>query len=116
MAWTKVLNQDALSAGGREVVKVGNRVILLINQDGQLYAVDNICPHMKFPLKKGKVTEDGAIVCPFHRSVFDLKSGAVKQWCPWPPAIGSVLGKVVKEKTLPVFPTRIDEGSIWVDI
>jgi nitrite reductase/ring-hydroxylating ferredoxin subunit len=116
MAWTKVLNQDALSPDGRKVVKVGQRAILLINQNGQLYAVDNICPHLKAPLSKGKLTEDGAIVCPFHRSVFDLGTGTVKQWCPWPPAIGSMLGKVVKEKTLPVFPTRIDEGSIWVDI
>ncbi|MGK7878300.1 MAG: Rieske (2Fe-2S) protein [Xenococcaceae cyanobacterium] len=116
MSWTKVLPQDELGEGVRKVVKVGERNILLLKHEGQLYAVDNVCPHLKLPLKKGKVTEDGAIVCPWHRSAFDLCTGDVKKWSPWPPGVGKVMGLISREKALPIFPTRVEEGSIWVDL
>jgi nitrite reductase/ring-hydroxylating ferredoxin subunit len=116
MSWTKVLEQNALPLGGREVVKVGKRNILLINHEGEIYAVDNMCPHAKLPLKKGKISDDKAIVCPWHRSAFDLCTGEVKDWTPWPPVVGSLFKMMAKEKTLPVFPTRIEEASIWIDI
>jgi nitrite reductase/ring-hydroxylating ferredoxin subunit len=116
MGWTKVLSVDALAPGTKQAVKVGTEKILLVNHEGELYAVSNICPHMKLPLSKGKITESGDIVCPFHRSVFCLKSGEVSTWTPFPPGVGTVLGMISKPKNLPVFPTRVEEGSIWVDV
>ena len=116
MSWVKVLSQDALPQETRQVVKIDNRSILLINHSGQVYAVDSICPHMRGPLQKGQVTSDGAIVCPWHHSAFDLGSGDVKDWSPWPPGVGKVLGMVKRENALSVFPTRLEEGSIWVDV
>jgi nitrite reductase/ring-hydroxylating ferredoxin subunit len=95
-------------------VKVEQRAILLLHHDNQIYAVENSCPHLRLPMRKGKLTEDGAIICPFHRSAFDLRTGNIKEWSPFPPGIGKVLGMVSKEKALGVFPTRVDEGSIWV--
>ena len=116
MSWTKVLAADALSPGDREVVKVGTQSILLLNQSGTIHAVSNSCPHLKLKLKKGKITEDGAIVCPWHRSAFDLCTGEVKTWTPWPPGVGKIMSMVSEEKALPVFPTRVDEGHIWIEI
>ena len=116
MNWIKVLSQDELPPNERKVVKVDQHTILLLHHNNQIYAVENSCPHLRLPLQKGKVTDDGAIVCPFHRSAFDLSSGNVKEWSPWPPGIGKVLGMVSKEKVLPVFPTRVEEGSIWVGL
>lgn len=116
MSWTKVLPVDTLTPGTRQVVKVGERNILLVNHNGQLYAVDNACPHLKLSMKKGKITEDGAIVCPWHRSAFDLCTGEVKDWTPWPPVVGKAMGMIAKEKSLPVFPVRVEDNSIWVDI
>lgn len=116
MSWIKVLPVDSLSKDTRKVVKVGKRNILLLYHDDRLVAVDNICPHLKLPLKKGEITEDGAIICPWHRSAFDLCTGNVKQWTPWPPVVGKVLGTISSEKNLPVFPVRVEEGSIWVDV
>jgi nitrite reductase/ring-hydroxylating ferredoxin subunit len=116
MSWVKVLDQDALSQNARQVVKVGKRAILLLLHENQIYAVDNICPHMKLSLKGGKVTEDNAIVCPWHHSAFDLQTGDVKDWSPWPPGVGKVLGMVSKQKALSVFPTRVEEGTVWVNL
>ncbi|MDH6060542.1 Rieske (2Fe-2S) protein [Chrysosporum bergii ANA360D] len=116
MTWTKVLTADTLASDGRQLVKVGKRKILVINHKGQLYAVDNTCPHLKMPMKNGKITESGAILCPIHRSAFDLLSGEVQEWCPWPPGVGKVMGMIAEQKKLPVFPVRVEEGSIWIDL
>lgn len=116
MNWTEVLSQDELPEGARRVVDVGGLKILLIHHREQIYAVDNTCPHMGAALEKGKVTDDGAIVCPRHHSAFDLRTGEIKEWAPWPPAVGRVLGAISREKPLPVFPTRIEEGGIWVGL
>src|SRR5690606_11370564 len=39
-----------------------------------IYAVDNRCPHMGFPLHKGTVC-DGILTCHWHHARFDLASG-----------------------------------------
>ncbi|MCX7594567.1 MAG: Rieske (2Fe-2S) protein [Fischerella sp.] len=116
MSWTQVLSADALSPGARQVVKVGNRSILLVNHEGQLYAVENACPHLKLPLKKGKITPDGAIVCPWHRSAFDLRTGEAKEWIAWPPIVGKAMSVVSPQKPLSVFPIRVEAGNIWIDV
>jgi nitrite reductase/ring-hydroxylating ferredoxin subunit len=115
MAWTKILAENALASGAQQVVKVGNKNILVVNYENQLYAVENNCPHLKLPLKAGKI-QDGAIVCSFHRSAFDLNTGEVKTWCPWPPGVGKLLSMVSQEKTLPVFPVRVEDGNILIDV
>ena len=114
MKWVKVLPQAELPQGTRQVVKVEQQAILLLNHEGQIYAVDSVCPHMRGPMQKGEVTEDGAIVCPWHKSAFDLQSGDVKTWSPWPPGVGKALGLISREKALSTFPTRMEEDSIWV--
>ena len=116
MSWIKALPVDSLPEGERQVVKLGQRSILLLNHDSQLIAVDNKCPHLKLSLKKGKITDDGAIVCPWHKSAFDLCTGDVKEWTPWPPVIGKALGTISPSKALSVFPVRVEEGHILVDI
>jgi len=116
MDWIKVLAQDELPAGTRQVVQVVERDVLLVNLKGQVYAVDNRCPHMGAPLVRGEVTEDGTLVCRRHHSAFDLRTGDVKDWAPWPPAVGRVLGAISREKPLPVFQTKVEDGSIWVGL
>jgi len=114
MDWIRVLTQDELPEGSRQVVNVTGRDVLLVNHKGQIYAVDNRCPHMGAPLVQGQVTKEGAIICRRHHSAFDLRTGNVKDWAPWPPAVGRVLGAISREKALPVFLTKVEEGSIWV--
>jgi nitrite reductase/ring-hydroxylating ferredoxin subunit len=116
MNWIKVLAENELPLNERKVVKVEQRAILLVHHNNQIYALENSCPHMKLPLQKGKITDDGAIVCPFHRSAFDLSSGNPTAWVTFPPGIGKVMGMFSKEKAIPVFPTRVEEGNIWVGL
>jgi nitrite reductase/ring-hydroxylating ferredoxin subunit len=49
--------------------------IAVFNHEDQVYAVDNRCPHMGYPLVKGTI-EDGRLICHWHHWEFDLGSGA----------------------------------------
>ena len=115
MVWTTALPASDLPPGSRQVVKLNQQPILLLNEGGTLYAVSNQCPHLKLPMKSGKI-QDGAIVCPFHRSAFDLCSGEIKDWTPFPPVVGKLMGKMSAEKALPVFPVRVENGEVQVDL
>ncbi len=56
------------------VVRVQERAIALFLHQGRVYAVDNRCPHMGFPLQKGSV-KDGILTCHWHNARFDLACG-----------------------------------------
>jgi nitrite reductase/ring-hydroxylating ferredoxin subunit len=65
---------EELMAKGRRVVQGGHRPILVIYDRGRVFALDNRCPHMGFPLERGTV-EDGILTCHWHHARFDLESG-----------------------------------------
>jgi len=58
------------------VISGGRHGIAVFAPDpsGAVYAVDNRCPHMGFPLHKGSVC-DGILTCHWHHARFDLASG-----------------------------------------
>src|SRR5918996_419915 len=66
-----------------------------------IYAVDNRCPHMGFPLNKGTI-KDGILICHWHHARFDLMNGGTfDQWA----------GDVTS------FPVEIRNGNeVWIDI
>ena len=115
MKWIRVFPENELPEGERKVVRVDNHSILLIHEAGEIYAIASACPHMRLPLKGGKI-KDYTITCPWHHSAFDLRTGDVKDWSPWPPAVGRMLGALRREHALPVFPTKVEDDAIWVDI
>ncbi len=64
---------------GRGVaVKAGGRALALFHIGDRVLAIDDSCPHQRFPLWDGVVTGT-AVTCRTHRSRFDLESGAVKR-------------------------------------
>jgi nitrite reductase/ring-hydroxylating ferredoxin subunit len=113
MKWVQALSSHDLATGERQVVKLEGKNVLLFRHGDRIYAIASACPHMLLPLKGGKV-HDHTITCPWHHSAFDLETGDVKEWSPWPPAVGRMLGALSREKTLPVFPTKVEDGKIWV--
>jgi nitrite reductase/ring-hydroxylating ferredoxin subunit len=65
---------EELTARGRLVVRGAHRPILVVHDRGRVFALDNRCPHMGFPLDRGSV-EDGILTCHWHHARFDLASG-----------------------------------------
>ncbi len=53
---------QTLKESGCKTVQLNGHTIALWYVDGEVYAVDNRCPHMGFPLDKGSV-KDGILTC-----------------------------------------------------
>ena len=53
---------------------VGDYDIALFNVAGEIFAIDDVCPHFAGSLHEGTV-EDGMVSCPLHGWCFDLRSG-----------------------------------------
>jgi nitrite reductase/ring-hydroxylating ferredoxin subunit len=69
-----------LRASGRLVVHVGGHSLCLFAAGDEVYAVDNRCPHMGFPLHRGTLC-DGILTCHWHHARFDLSTGGTfDQW------------------------------------
>ncbi len=63
-----------LRAAGRLVVQLDRHTLCLFADGEEVYAVDNRCPHMGFPLHRGTVC-DGILTCHWHHARFDLSTG-----------------------------------------
>ena len=74
LGFVRAGNLDELKAKGRLAVHGRHRPVLLVHEGGQVYAFDNRCPHMGFPLDRGSI-EDGILTCHWHHARFELASG-----------------------------------------
>jgi NAD(P)H-dependent nitrite reductase small subunit len=76
--WVKTIALAELPQGSTTRVYVGSQQIALFNVDGQVYAINNRCPHARGPLCEGTVHANGngpAVTCPWHKADFDLATG-----------------------------------------
>lgn len=84
---------EELPPGTSRVVESGGREIAVVNDDGRLHALRNVCPHHGAPLCRGRVggymriaapyeydysgddVEDRVVLCPWHGYKFRLSDG-----------------------------------------
>jgi nitrite reductase/ring-hydroxylating ferredoxin subunit len=59
-------------------VAIGGRSVLLCKDQGEVYAVDEICPHKHKSMAYG-VVHQGKITCPHHQYDFELGTGRCKR-------------------------------------
>ena len=90
---------DELIAKGCSVVTGGGHTIAVFAHDDDVYALDNRCPHMGFPLDRGTV-KDGLLTCHWHHARFDLSSGGT--FDPFADDVRS-------------FPVTVVDGEVWVN-
>ena len=45
------------------------------NSQGELFAVTRRCRHLFADLALGHIDDEGCLVCPWHRSCYDVRSG-----------------------------------------
>ena len=90
---------DDLKKEGNRVISVEGRVVLVIADGAHVYAVDNRCPHMGFPLQRGTV-KDGILTCHWHHAKFDLSGG-----CTFDPFADDVAA----------FRVEVRDGVVWLD-
>ena len=81
-------------------VNVSGQSIALAKSDGKIFAVDNRCPHMGYPLNRGSV-HDGILICHWHHAMFDLASG-----CTFHPFADDVQP----------YPIEVRDGKVYVAV
>ena len=72
--FVRVTDRETLEADGQAVVSEDGQAIALFHHEGEVFAVDNRCPHMGFPLTRGSI-EDGILTCHWHHARFELEEG-----------------------------------------
>jgi nitrite reductase/ring-hydroxylating ferredoxin subunit len=98
--WSFAGKLDQVRAAGKLAVQLDGHAVVLITQGERIYALDNRCPHMGFPLERGTV-KDGILTCHWHHARFDMESGGT--FDPW---ADDVRG----------FPVEVRNGEVWVDL
>ena len=83
---------------GTTLVRAGRWSVAVVVEGESVYAVDNRCPHMGFPLTKGTV-KDGILTCHWHEARFELNSGCTFDlWA----------------DDVPSFETKVEGGVVFV--
>ncbi|MGL5063940.1 MAG: Rieske (2Fe-2S) protein [Microcoleus sp.] len=99
-SYVRAASLEDVRQAGRLVVAIAKHTLLLIYENDKIYAVDNRCPHMGFPLHRGTV-KDCILTCDWHYARFDLMSGGTfDSWA----------------DDLPAFPVEIRDREVWVDL
>jgi nitrite reductase (NADH) small subunit/3-phenylpropionate/trans-cinnamate dioxygenase ferredoxin subunit len=70
----KAATLSQLPPGVGLAVEVEGRRLALFRIDGQIHAIDDLCPHAGGPLSAGHVV-DGVVMCPWHGWRFRLADG-----------------------------------------
>jgi nitrite reductase/ring-hydroxylating ferredoxin subunit len=68
---------ERLQPGGTLVVSLNGEAVVVFNLDGEYYAIGDECTHEGGPLSEGEVNGE-MVICPWHGSCFDIRSGEVK--------------------------------------
>jgi nitrite reductase/ring-hydroxylating ferredoxin subunit len=97
---TRAASLEELRAKGRLVVSLNGNTVCLLAEGDEVYAIDNRCPHMGFPLHRGTVS-DGILTCHWHHARFDL-------------CTGGTFDQFADE--LRRFPVEVDGDDVYVDV
>lgn len=97
--WQPAMADDELREGDLKRVTIVDVPVLLVRQQGHIYALAEICAHLGGPLAEGTLGEC-SVTCPWHSSRFRLTDGAILN------------GPATFPQ--PVYETRVRDGMIEI--
>ncbi len=100
MSFVKVGSIKQLPPGSVMETEARGNVYAVCNVDGELRALDGICPHASGPLGQGTL-HGYTLVCPWHAWEYDCRTGV------------SDFDEDVKVAT---FPVRLEGDDILIDV
>ena len=98
--FVRVAAVNDIPPGAKKIVEVDGIEIVVVNLDGQFYAVEDVCTHDGGPLGEGSWTAASSI-CPRHGARFDVRTGAATRM----PAI----------EPAPTYEVRVEDGDVLVE-
>jgi nitrite reductase/ring-hydroxylating ferredoxin subunit/uncharacterized membrane protein len=74
--WTEVAQESDLAENTPKRVDAAGVPVMLVRQQGEIYAMTATCTHVGGPLDEGEIGTC-TVTCPWHGSVFDLRDASV---------------------------------------
>jgi 3-phenylpropionate/trans-cinnamate dioxygenase ferredoxin subunit len=99
VTWIDAGLPHELPDGQAKSMTVGRRMIAIVRNGAEYFAIEDICTHDGAPLTGGEI-EGNEIICPRHGARFCLRTGEALT----PPAYEPVQ----------VYETKIENGHLWV--
>jgi 3-phenylpropionate/trans-cinnamate dioxygenase ferredoxin subunit len=107
--WERVLASAALGPGAlAKILLAGQPVLLARLEDGTVAAASAVCPHRGEDLSGGRLYL-GAIDCPLHHYLYDLRTGVNRY-----PREVFPADLAARLEPLPLYPVKEEGGWIWV--
>ncbi|OQA45945.1 MAG: 3-phenylpropionate/cinnamic acid dioxygenase ferredoxin subunit [Chloroflexi bacterium ADurb.Bin325] len=98
--FVKVARVEDIRPGEKKIFEVDGVLVVLVNLDGEFYAIENTCTHDGGPLGEGKI-QNGQIICPRHGARFDIRTGAALTL----PAVDPTA----------TYEVRVQDGDIYIE-
>ena len=105
MTFERICARSEVPADGVLRVELPDVDVAVVDFDGELYAIEDVCSHAEVALSDGEVEEfDGAptIECALHGSCFDLRTGEPTN--------------LPATEPVPVYPVRVEGDDVLVDV
>ena len=105
MTFERVCSFSEVPEDGSLRVELPDVDVAIVDFDGQLYAIEDVCSHAEVALSDGEVEElDGVptIECALHGSCFDLRTGQPTN--------------LPATEPVPVYPVRVEGDDVLVDV
>ena len=99
-SFMRVADLAEVEEGKPKAVRVEGHSVALFLHEGELYATDNQCPHMGYPLTRG-IARGGVLTCDWHGYSYDMAGG------------GCFTGGC---DDLDTFPVQVRDGAVFVDV
>jgi len=105
VSFERVCARSEVPEDGALRVELTDVDIAVVDFDGELFAIEDVCSHAEIALSEGEVEEfDGAptIECALHGSCFDLRTGQPTN--------------LPATEPVPVYPVRVEGDDVYVDV
>lgn len=99
--WIRLTHAGNIPLREGRAVEMDGHEIAVFNLGERFLAVENRCPHRGGPLSEG-IVSGGAVVCPLHAWKVCLEDGSI--------------AKPANERAcVASYPTRVEDGVVWVE-
>lgn len=96
--WQAIADENELAVGQMKAFILGDQRLLLVNAEGKLHVIDEMCSHEDYSLALGCI-KGSKIKCSLHGSYFDLNTG-------------EALDEPADEPVC-TYPVKVEDGRIW---
>lgn len=103
MTWVRACSAHEVEEGEGYCLELADRPPVAVwNVDGEFYATADTCTHSQSSLSGDGDLDGDVIVCGLHMANYDVRTGAALE--------------LPAEVDLQSFPTRVEQGDVYVEV